>query len=204
MKGSGLVGVLILTMVATTVRGFAASRRTLSFVRSSAASSSSEPATTTWPRSRTTQLPADRFSKSHAEDIRHVASSSGRNFDASEKEQLVGAEDMGNFEDNNDRPRQSSSSPLSANTGNSSKKAYTITWLTTDDEADRDQNLTISFEAYEGETLRTAALRRGIVSPHNGRANDINCRGLGTCGTCAVDIVDGMEHLHPPNRCSAA
>ena len=30
-------------------------------------------------------------------------------------------------------------------------------------------------------------LRRGS-SPHNGRARLINCRGLGTCGTCAVEI----------------
>jgi ferredoxin len=44
------------------------------------------------------------------------------------------------------------------------------------------------FEALDGETLRTAALRRGLISPHNGRARLINCRGLGTCGTCAVEI----------------
>lgn len=40
----------------------------------------------------------------------------------------------------------------------------------------------------EGETLRSALLRRGLT-PHNGRAQQINCRGLGTCGTCAVEIV---------------
>lgn len=45
-----------------------------------------------------------------------------------------------------------------------------------------------TFEARDGETLRTAALRGGVASPHNGRANLINCRGLGTCGTCAVEI----------------
>ena len=39
-----------------------------------------------------------------------------------------------------------------------------------------------------GETLRTALLRTGTVTPHNGRAQLINCRGLGTCGTCAVEI----------------
>lgn len=37
----------------------------------------------------------------------------------------------------------------------------------------------------QGELLRTALLRRG-VSPHNGNSKLINCRGLGTCGTCAV------------------
>jgi ferredoxin len=40
----------------------------------------------------------------------------------------------------------------------------------------------------EGELLRTALLRNRMT-PHNGRARVINCRGLGTCGTCAVQIV---------------
>ena len=39
-----------------------------------------------------------------------------------------------------------------------------------------------------GETLRTALLRTGMATPHNGQAQFINCRGLGTCGTCAVEI----------------
>lgn len=26
------------------------------------------------------------------------------------------------------------------------------------------------------------------VSPHNGASRNINCHGLGTCGTCAVEI----------------
>ena len=43
-------------------------------------------------------------------------------------------------------------------------------------------------EARRGETLRTALLRSGAVTPHNGRSQLINCRGLGTCGTCAVAI----------------
>jgi len=30
-------------------------------------------------------------------------------------------------------------------------------------------------------------LREG-VSPHNGRARLLNCKGFGTCGTCAVAI----------------
>ena len=38
-----------------------------------------------------------------------------------------------------------------------------------------------------GELVRSALLKRG-VSPHNKGAQTINCRGLGTCGTCAVDI----------------
>jgi ferredoxin len=60
----------------------------------------------------------------------------------------------------------------------------------------------IVFEAHHGELLRTAALLCGIVSPHNGRANLINCRGLGTCGTCAVEIqdVNGGVLLKNPGR----
>ena len=40
----------------------------------------------------------------------------------------------------------------------------------------------------DGETLRTAMLRSGMITPHNGQAQLINCRGLGTCGTCAVEV----------------
>ena len=36
----------------------------------------------------------------------------------------------------------------------------------------------LSFPVFHGETLRTATLRSGLASPHNGRANLINCRGL--------------------------
>jgi ferredoxin len=49
------------------------------------------------------------------------------------------------------------------------------------------------FDALDGETVRTAALRRGLISPHNGRANLVNCRGLGTCGTCAVQIEGNVQ-----------
>ena len=31
------------------------------------------------------------------------------------------------------------------------------------------------------------------VTPHNGRAALINCRGLGTCGTCAVEVQGPVE-----------
>lgn len=39
-----------------------------------------------------------------------------------------------------------------------------------------------------GTILRTALIRAG-ASPHNGRSTIICCRGLGTCGTCAVAVV---------------
>ncbi|KAF5833841.1 hypothetical protein DUNSADRAFT_9715 [Dunaliella salina] len=45
----------------------------------------------------------------------------------------------------------------------------------------------LKLEARKGARVRTALLKAG-VSPHNGDAKLINCRGLGTCGTCAVQI----------------
>ena len=39
----------------------------------------------------------------------------------------------------------------------------------------------------EGELLRDVLLAAG-ESPHNGSADAVNCRGHGTCGTCAVEI----------------
>lgn len=39
----------------------------------------------------------------------------------------------------------------------------------------------------EGANLRKALLKAGL-SPYNGAAHQLNCRGLGTCGTCAVAI----------------
>ncbi|CAG9461431.1 unnamed protein product [Pedinophyceae sp. YPF-701] len=44
-----------------------------------------------------------------------------------------------------------------------------------------------TFRVPKGTKLRTALLKNQL-SPHNGRATLINCRGLGTCGTCAVEI----------------
>jgi ferredoxin len=46
----------------------------------------------------------------------------------------------------------------------------------------------VELPAKRGQTLRTALLRSGVATPHNGSAQLINCRGLGTCGTCAVEI----------------
>jgi len=66
-------------------------------------------------------------------------------------------------------------------TNNRNQLHRTVRWITADAG-------TVEFAAVDGETLRSAALRAGVVSPHNGRANLINCRGLGTCGTCAVRI----------------
>jgi hypothetical protein len=46
-----------------------------------------------------------------------------------------------------------------------------------------------------GELLRTALLRKG-ATPHNDWSRLICCRGLGTCGTCAVEITSGeVRHI---------
>ena len=47
-------------------------------------------------------------------------------------------------------------------------------------------------DVQRGELLRTALLRRGL-SPHNNNSQLINCRGLGTCGTCAVEVRGAVE-----------
>lgn len=41
-----------------------------------------------------------------------------------------------------------------------------------------------------GENLRKVLLQHDML-PYNGRAEWLNCLGLGTCGTCAVEIVHG-------------
>lgn len=43
------------------------------------------------------------------------------------------------------------------------------------------------FECEVGANLRQVLLQQGIAL-HNDRSQIINCRGLGTCGTCAVQI----------------
>lgn len=45
-------------------------------------------------------------------------------------------------------------------------------------------------QAKAGENLRKALKRSGL-NPHNGQAQWLNCKGLGTCGTCAVEVVSG-------------
>lgn len=42
-------------------------------------------------------------------------------------------------------------------------------------------------ECREGATLRDVLLNADL-SPHNGKADTFNCRGFGSCGTCAVKI----------------
>jgi ferredoxin len=54
-----------------------------------------------------------------------------------------------------------------------------------------------TIECEEGARLRDVLLEAG-ETPHNDRARFVNCRGFGTCGTCAVEIVSG--EVEPRNR----
>ncbi|EGJ31372.1 MULTISPECIES: 2Fe-2S iron-sulfur cluster-binding protein [Moorena] len=44
-----------------------------------------------------------------------------------------------------------------------------------------------SFESDQGSNLRKVLLEHGVAL-YNGNAKVINCRGLGSCGTCAVEL----------------
>lgn len=59
----------------------------------------------------------------------------------------------------------------------------------------------VEIDCEEGAVLRDVLLDAG-VSPHNGSADVLNCRGHGSCGTCAVEIrtegTDGSEDADPP------
>lgn len=48
----------------------------------------------------------------------------------------------------------------------------------------------------EGANLRKAALDAGI-NPYTGLNNVNNCGGLGQCGTCVVEVIDGARNLSP-------
>ena len=51
------------------------------------------------------------------------------------------------------------------------------------------------FDCQEGENLRQVCLNNSI-DLHNGQSRWINCRGIGSCGTCAVEIEGAVS---PPN-----
>jgi ferredoxin len=48
------------------------------------------------------------------------------------------------------------------------------------------------FDASEGEALRNVLLKNKL-SPHNGAATYLNCKGLGSCGTCALEITGDVN-----------
>ncbi|MEO1005230.1 MAG: 2Fe-2S iron-sulfur cluster-binding protein [Cyanobacteria bacterium J06638_38] len=52
-----------------------------------------------------------------------------------------------------------------------------------------------TFTCEDGANLRKVLLKHDI-NLHNGQSKMINCRGLGSCGTCAVEIIGAVS---PPN-----
>lgn len=54
-------------------------------------------------------------------------------------------------------------------------------------------------ECEEGEVLRDALLDAGL-SPHNGTAAYLNCRGNATCGTCAVEVSGDVSEMTDSER----
>jgi len=52
-------------------------------------------------------------------------------------------------------------------------------------------------ECESGENLRKLLLKNGL-SPYNSGAVLLNCRGLGSCGTCALALLEG--ELHPKTK----
>lgn len=52
-----------------------------------------------------------------------------------------------------------------------------------------------TFECESGSNLRQVLLEHGI-EVYNGNSKTINCRGLGTCGTCAVAVVGSVSEAN--------
>ncbi len=50
--------------------------------------------------------------------------------------------------------------------------------------------------AADGANLREKALQNGI-DMYTFRGKMMNCGGYGQCGTCIVEVVDGIENLSP-------
>jgi ferredoxin len=63
---------------------------------------------------------------------------------------------------------------------------------------------TVEFQGREidceqGDVLRDVLLDAGL-SPHNGSADALNCRGHSTCGTCAVGIEGPVSEMDDRER----
>lgn len=54
-------------------------------------------------------------------------------------------------------------------------------------------------EVGKGANLRRSLQLHGIT-PHSGIERTLNCRGLGLCGTCWVEVTEGEENLSPPSK----
>ncbi|HEY9734792.1 MAG TPA: 2Fe-2S iron-sulfur cluster-binding protein [Trichocoleus sp.] len=52
-----------------------------------------------------------------------------------------------------------------------------------------------TFVCPAGANLRSVLLQNGVAL-HNGQSRVINCRGLGTCGTCAVEVEGAVSEAN--------
>ena len=55
------------------------------------------------------------------------------------------------------------------------------------------------FIASVGQNIRSALQQHG-VSVHNGQSSWFNCKGLGTCGTCAVEVNGEVSPIRSAER----
>lgn len=56
-----------------------------------------------------------------------------------------------------------------------------------------------TMEVGKGANLRRSLLLHGR-SPYRGLEKGVNCHGLGLCGTCWVEVLEGEENLSPPSK----
>ena len=59
------------------------------------------------------------------------------------------------------------------------------------------ENKAVEVGAYAN-LRRVAVLNQ--IGLYQGVAKCLNCRGFGLCGTCVVEVLEGMENLTPPTR----
>jgi len=73
-----------------------------------------------------------------------------------------------------------------------------LTLVMDDDRPGFEHYPTVEYEGQEikcqpGDNLRDVIRKVEGLSPHNGRADSLNCGASGLCGTCAVEVVDAAE-----------
>jgi len=86
-----------------------------------------------------------------------------------------------------------------ATLANAHRNGLVASSLTDGEESSEVPEVTISYRGRSvriprGTKLRTALLSNGLT-PHNESAVYINCRGIGSCGTCAVEVLSSCDDM---------